>query len=718
MLYAEVIVDNKIPNLSQCFDYLIPEYLEKIVQRGMRVIIPFGNKNTERLGYILKLKEKTLVEPKYIKSITEILDETPFLNEELFLLAEEILKIPFINSALVYNTIMPRSFLSTYARKITIIQEKELNKEIKEYLIKKKGILALKDITLPTEELFKLQKKKIIKTKIIISKKDSRPSIEPEIIKNQNKISINLKNTFCLNEQQDSIWKQISWGNYNNYLLYYDCYENKIAIYLKLIEKTLQQNKQVLILVPEILLISFLKEQIQKYFPEILLIVLTYESNYKEHYQKIQDIQEQKILIVIGTRPIIFLPLQQIGVIIFDEENDESLIEKDKSPNYDSKELAYIRAQYHKIPLIFFTTMPSIESYWRLKQKKIIFLNLTKKNKQTMQLIDMKEELKKGNLSPLSSVLLEHLQKNIKEKKKTILFINVLGFSPFVLCRFCSYIPKCPKCNKNLIFFHNQSILKCNSCHYTEKFSSRCPSCHNKSLKHVSLGIEYISLFLKKQLPAINFVSIDSNDIKKITQYQEILEELKDNKIDLLLGTEMIAKNLKLPDIETIGILMSDVLLNIPNFKATEKTFQLLIKLSNYLSEKGKMIIQGYNTNHSVLQKAQYYDVFPFLEQTLKDRKLANIPPFCFYSKILISHPKMFKVLNIAKKIKKILENNLIYKIIVLGPTYPCVFYKNKNYRILLTLKYYNWPLNLNFIIEQNLNEDAFILFDRFASII
>lgn len=373
MLYAEVIVDNKIPNLSQCFDYLIPEYLEKIVQRGMRVIIPFGNKNTERLGYILKLKEKTLVEPKYIKSITEILDETPFLNEELFLLAEEILKIPFINSALVYNTIMPRSFLSTYARKITIIQEKELNKEIKEYLIKKKGILALKDITLPTEELFKLQKKKIIKTKIIISKKDSRPSIEPEIIKNQNKISINLKNTFCLNEKQDSIWKKISWGSYNNYLLYYDCYENKIAIYLKLIEKTLQQNKQVLILVPEIILISFLKEQIQKYFPEILLTVLTYESDYKENYQKNQDIQEQKILIVIGTRQIIFVPLQQIGVIIFDEENDESLIEKDKSPNYDSKELAYIRAQYHKIPLIFFTTMPSIESYWRLKQKNYFF---------------------------------------------------------------------------------------------------------------------------------------------------------------------------------------------------------------------------------------------------------------------------------------------------------------------------------------------------------
>ncbi|AYJ01217.1 primosomal protein N' [Candidatus Phytoplasma ziziphi] len=718
MLYAEVIVDNKIPNLSQCFDYLIPEYLVKIAQRGMRVIVPFGNKNTERLGYILKLKEITLVEPKYIKSIIEILDDIPFLNEEFFLLAEEILKIPFINPALAYNTIMPRSFLSTYIRQITIIKEKELNKEIKEYLIKKKGILSLKDIVLSTEELFKLQKKEIIKTKIIISKKDYRPSIEPEIIKHKNEIILNFKNTFCLNEKQDLIWKQISWDGYKNYLLYYDCYEDKIAIYLKLIEKTLQQNKQVLILVPEILLISFLKEQIKKYFPEILLTVLTYESDYKEHYQKNQDIQENKIFIVMGTRKVIFAPLKKIGVIIFDEENDESLIEKDKSPNYDSKELAYIRSRYHKIPLIFFTTMPSIESYCRLKQKKIIFLNLTHKNKQKMQLIDMKEELKKGNVSPLSSVLLEYLQKNIKEKKKTILFINILGFSPFVLCRFCSYIPKCKKCYKNLIFVHNQFILKCTYCHYTEKFSSQCPSCLNKSLKHVSLGIEYISLFLKKQIPSINFVSIDSNDIKKITQYQKILQKLEDNKIDLLLGTEMIAKNLKLPSIETIGILMADVLLNIPNFKATEKTFQLLMKLSNYLSEKGKMIIQGYNTNHLVLQKAQYYDVFSFLEQTLKDRKLANIPPFCFYSKILISHSKMFKVLTIANKIKKILENNLIYKIIVLGPTYPCVFHKDKNYRILLTLKYYDWPLNLNFIIEQNLNEDAFILFDRFASII
>ncbi|MGM1459000.1 MAG: hypothetical protein ABZF75_01200, partial [Columbia Basin potato purple top phytoplasma] len=174
MLYAEVIVDNKIPNLMQYFDYLIPQEWEKIIKKGMRVIVPFGSKNTYRLGYIFKLKEKSFFETK---TIVEILDKVPFLNEELFLLAEEMLKIPFMNTSLAYNVIIPRSFLSTYMRQITILQEKELPLQIKEYLVKKKGLLTLKDNFLSKDKLLELQKRKIINSKIIISKKDHRPKL-------------------------------------------------------------------------------------------------------------------------------------------------------------------------------------------------------------------------------------------------------------------------------------------------------------------------------------------------------------------------------------------------------------------------------------------------------------------------------------------------------------------------------------------------------------
>lgn len=784
MLYAEVIVDNKIPHLIQYFDYLIPQEWKKIIKKGMRVIVPFGSKNTYRLGYILKLKEKSLFEKK-AKAIVEILDKVPFLNEELFLLAEEMLKNPFINTSLVYNVIIPRSFLSTYMRQITILQEKELPSQIKEYLVKKKGFLTLKDNFLSKDKLLELQKRKIIDSKIIISKKDYRPKLlnfyylnpclaeipnlklttkqqkiiqslkdsitnnkiyfyskedickflssvmlkklveqkiiliqKKEVFRKPKEINLNLVNSFVLNKKQDYVYKQICWDNYNNYLLYYDQYEYKIAIYLKLIQTALQKQKQVLILVAEIILIISLKKQIQKYFPNIELTILKNESGLTEHYQKNQDIQYQQIFIVIGTKKAIFAPLQKIGVLIIDEENDESLIEKDKIPNYDAKELAYIRAKYHNIPLIFFTTMPSMDSYLRIKQKQIIFFDLTKKNKKMMQLIDMKQELKQGNLSPLSSVLLEKLMKNIKEKKKTILFINILGFAPFVLCRFCGYVPKCDKCRQNLVFFHQSYIFKCTFCHYSRPFSSKCPCCSNSLLKNVTLGIEYISIFLKKQIPSVNLAIIDSNSVQTLSQYQNILKKLDNNEIDLLLGTEMVAKNLKLPSIETVGILMVDALLNIPHFKATEKTFQLLMKMSNYLSDEGEMIVQGYNIQHYTLQKGQYYDIFSFLEQSLKERELTNNPPFAFYSKILISHKNYLKVSSIALKIKENLENHLCYKIKILGPTYPLIFYKNKNYRALLTLKYNDWPLDLNFIIEQNLNEDALLLFDRFAAVI
>ncbi|WP_323847708.1 MAG: primosomal protein N' [Phytoplasma sp.] len=724
MLYTEVIVDNKIPNLIKIFDYLVPKEFENIIEKGMRVIVPFGSKNTERLGYVLALKTDTLINKTRIKTIIEILDETSFLNEELFLLTKEILKIPFISPSLVYNTIIPRSFLSTYKRKITILQEDKIPLEIKEYLIQKECLLSLKDNFFLREQIFELQKKRIIKTQIIICKKDYRP-----LIRNKNKIRtildqknndiiLNHKDSFCLNKEQYLVWKQIFLDRYDNYLLYYDHYEDKIAIYLKLIEHSLKQNKQVLIVVAEIILITFLKDKIQKYFPEITLSVLINASSLTEHYQINQDIQEQKICIVIGTRKVIFAPLKKIGVIIFDEENDESLIEKEKSPNYDSKELAHIRAKYHQVPLVFFTTMPSAESYLLINQKKIIFCDLTRKNNKTMKLIDMKQELKKGNLSPLSYDLLFNLKKNIKEKKKTILFINVLGFSSFILCRFCSYIPKCPKCSQNLVFLNNVYILKCTFCRYSQKFSSECPRCRNIVLKNVSLGIEYVLNFLKKEIPNINVESIDSNSIKTIKAYQKILKKFENNEIDILIGTEMIVKNLKLPLIETVGVLMVDALLNVPNFKAIETTFQSLIKMSNYLTEKGKIIVQGYNINHFSLQKAQYYDIFSFLEQILKEREISQNPPFIFLSKILISHKNFIKVINIAKKIKEILEKSFFVKIKILGPTYPLVFYKNKYYRVLLTLKYDEWPLNINFIIEQNLNEDAFILFDRFANII
>ncbi|WP_210954774.1 replication restart helicase PriA [Candidatus Phytoplasma luffae] len=782
-MFAKIIVDHKIPYSYQYFDYIIPENKKNKAQRGMRVIVPFGRNNNFRLGYILQIKNTS---DHATKNIEEFLDETPFLNEEMFLLTEEILKTPFIDISTAYNIIIPRSFSTTYSQKIDILKESELPSEIKNYLMQKKGILNFKNKFISRQELIKLQNKKIIKINIIIDKKHHCPKpqilyylnpcleeiqnikltplnkkkinnfsqqmkknkslylnkkeilnfFSPKMLNkllmqkiiltkfqklNSNKeINYTPNNDILLNKKQIFFWEQLNFENYHNYLLYYDHYDDKIKIYLKLIEHSLKNKKQVLIIVAEIILINLLKKEIQKYFPYTLIAIFDNDFNLETNYQKNIDIQQQKIFIIIGARKIIFAPLTKIGVIIIDEENDESLIEKEKHPHYSVKELAMIRAKYHQIPLICFTTTPSVENYYNIKKKKISFFDLTNiQKKKNIQIVDMKEELKKGNLEPLSSILLKKLKYNIKEKQKTILFINIKGFAPFVLCRFCSYIPKCKKCNQNLILFNNpENILKCNLCNYKEIFNPCCNNCSNNSLKNVMLGIEYIESFLKKKFPSIELARIDSDSIKNNQTYQEILNNLEKNKIDILLGTEMIVKNLKLPFIKTIGILMTDVLLNMRNFKATEKTFQILKKISNYTSEKGEMIIQSYNTKHYILQKFNYDNIFSFLEQILEERKITNNPPFNFVSKILIVHKKISKVLNVSQKIKKILENHLEYKIKVLGPNHSLLFYKNQNYRMLLTLKYTNWPLNLNFIIENNLHENCYILFDRFNNII
>ncbi|MDV3168163.1 MAG: primosomal protein N' [Candidatus Phytoplasma stylosanthis] len=554
--------------------------------------------------------------------------------------------------------------------------------------------------------------KKMLSQKIIL--KEKKCLIQPK------KIKINFDFNIKLNPKQNLFLKKINFNNYKNYLLYYNLYDDKITIYIKLIEHSLKKEKQVLIIVAEFILINLLKEQLEKKFPNVPMAIFKNDDNLEENYQKNIDIQKKRIFIIIGTRKIIFAPLSEIGVIIIDEENDDSLIERERNPNYDVKELAIIRAKYNKIPLIFFTTAPSIESFQLIKQKKISFFDIKNyKIKKQLKLINMKEELQKGNTEPLSLDLLNKLRENIKKNKKTILFINVRGFSPFVLCLSCNYVPKCKRCNRKLVLFTKpQKRLKCNFCNYIEIFRPKCYSCSQDTLKNIALGIEYIELFLKNKIKSIHLARIDSDSIKNFKSFQNILKKLNENEINVLLGTEMIAKNLKLPPIETVGILMIDVLLNMNSFKATEKTFQLLTKMTNYISNKGQIIIQGYNIKNAILEKFDNLDIFSPLKIIWEERKITNNPPFSFVSKILITNKDLTKILSITEKIKKILENNINHKIKVLGPNFPLFFYKNKNYRSLLTLKYNDWPLKLDFILENKLNENSFILFNRFASII
>ncbi|WCA22534.1 replication restart helicase PriA [Candidatus Phytoplasma oryzae] len=725
-MFAEILLYIKKSNLNILFDYIIPNNLTNLAKKGMRVIVPFGEKNTPRLGYILNIKNKSNMANKYIY---EIPDKKPFLNEELLLLAEEILKIPFVSKTSAYNKIIPNGFLVSYKKKIFPLKKDLIPEEIKKYLEKKKWCLETQNILLKDKCFKKLIKEKIIESKIIIQnfyKESEKESENIKIIQNKNNKKLN--NQFLYKSQKFSLKNQkykykevldkINFNFDEKYLLYYENNEEKINFYLKIIEKNQKNNKQVLILVPEIIVVDYILKKIKKKFPYTKITNINSLLSKKKNYIQNKNIKEQKISIVIGTRSAIFAPLEKLGTIIIDDEHDYSLIEK-KKINYDPRELAKIRSDYNKIPLILTSNSPSLESYYFYKKNKYKFLNLSKKkNNLKMKLIDMKEELKKGNLSPFSDYLMKNIILKINKKEKILLFINNRGFSPFILCSFCGNILKCLKCRTYLTFFIKNKILKCCFCNYEKKFDYKCLFCQKKTLKNISFGIEYIEYFLKKKFDnKIKILRIDSDSVSNLKEYKKIIKNYKKNEINILLGTEMISKKIELPKISLVGIIMADILLNIPSFKYDEKTFQLITQLSQHSIDKEKIIIQSYNINHYAIKNAANYNINNFLKSALQNRKLSNNPPFVFLSQILIYNKNITNLLKIANKTKSILKENIEANIQVSGPTFPRIFFKKNIYKIFLTLKYKKWPLNLSLVQEYiKTKPGTYIFFDLYAN--
>ncbi|KXT29425.1 DEAD/DEAH box helicase family protein [Candidatus Phytoplasma oryzae] len=364
-MFAEVCLFIKKSNLNIFFDYIIPDHLISLAQKGMRVIVPFGSKNISRLGYIVDIKDKSYLATKFI---LEIPDKKPFLNNELFCLVKEILQIPFLSKTSAYTTIIPNGFLVSYKRKILPLQKELIPSDIKQYLEKKKWFLSIKDIFFKEKKLDKLIQKKIIESHIVIKnfydeekKTKKNEELKSDYMKDffysnsKNKIKLNLT------KKLEKVFKKINFSISQTYLVYYNNILTKVNFYLKIIEKNYKNQKQILILVPELILIKPLINEIKKHFSFLNISVLTGFLSKKENYIQNKMIKEQKVSIVIGNRSAIFAPLENLGSIIIDDEHDSSLIER-KFINYDSRELAKIRSIYHKIPIFLSSNTPSLES--------------------------------------------------------------------------------------------------------------------------------------------------------------------------------------------------------------------------------------------------------------------------------------------------------------------------------------------------------------------
>ena len=738
-MIAQVIINSNVKNLNRIFDYNVPSEMQGTICVGDRVLVPFGNKKTYEEGFIVGLKENTQYKVKDIAKIQEGIK----LTEENIDLAKLMARRYFCNISDCIKLMLPPGTLNknidsrvkdktlnfVYLKKdIEEIEEDIENKIIKSekqkrvlnFLIQNEGIQTteLEIITDTTNAVLKaLEKKEYIE--IIEEKIERNPFLNKDI-----KPTKKLK----LTEEQQNAFNKIDETINNNenkeFLLYGVTGSGKTEIYLQLIEKIIQKNKTAIVLVPEISLTPQMVERFIARFGQEKIAVLHSKLSIGERYDQWNKIKNGECKIVIGARSAIFAPIQNLGLIIIDEEHDSSY-KSETNPRYNAKELAGYMAKKNNIPLVLGSATPDISTYYKAENNKIEMLKLTKRanesNLPKVDVIDLREELANGNRSILSRKLYEEIEKNLKDKKQTILFLNRRGYSTFVMCRDCGYTVKCKNCNITMTYHIKTNKLKCHYCGHEEKNLTECPECHSKNIKYFGTGTQRLEEDINKIFPEATTIRMDIDTVTRKNSHEEILNKFKNDNIDILIGTQMVVKGHHFPNVTLVGVIAADSSLYIEDYRANERTFQILTQVAGRAGREklpGRVIIQTYNPDNFAIEcsKKQNYD--EFYETEIELRKQLKYPPFCDIISIGLTDTDNNKIKNVSEKlynnISRTIKNEKmdfnIYKPL------PCPIDKIKNkyrWRIILKGKLNNKIIDIiNKSIEQVNSKTTRIIVD------
>lgn len=439
------------------------------------------------------------------------------------------------------------------------------------------------------------------------------------------------------------------------------------------------------------------------------ICVLHSKLSIGERYDQWQKIKEGKANIVIGARSAIFAPITNLGIIIIDEEHDSSY-QSDMSPRYHAKDLAVYIAKQNHIPVILGSATPDIGTFYKAQSKKTELLKLTKRANQSklpkVQVVDLRDELALGNKSMLSTVLESKLEENIKNKKQTILFLNRRGYSTFVMCRDCGFTAKCKNCNITLTYHMDENKLKCHYCGYETKNITQCPICKGKNVRYFGSGTQKLEEEVKNKFPNASIIRMDIDTVSKKNSHEKILNQFKKENIDILIGTQMVVKGHHFPNVTLVGVIAADASLNIEDYRANERTFQILTQVAGRAGREknsGEVVIQTYNPdNYSIeLSKQQNYDLFYCSEIELRRR--LKYPPFCDIILIGISSKDEEHVKKVANKLYKTL--NQIENGYMLYKPVPSPINKIKNkyrWRIILKCKFNNKMIDtINYALDE-----------------
>ena len=704
-MYAKVIVDITHEKLDKVFEYHIPSELDGVLCVGMEVVIPFGNGNREMSGYVIGLSETCEYAPEKVKAILRLAEKRVAIEGKLVALAAWMKEHYGGTMIQALKTVLP-------VKKETVIREKRyvrlrLEREageakLQEYL----GDLRMKS---RARVMAALLEHEVLEQEFIIKKLNISKSVIDALYK-QGVVQIEYEQTFRkpikeskkewepiqYNEEQqyaiDRFCEDYLRKEKKTYLLYGVTGSGKTEVYMEMIARVIRDGKQAIVLIPEIALTYQTVMRFCQRFGNRISILNSRMTD-AERYDQMMRAKEGAIDIMIGPRSALFTPFPNLGLIVIDEEHEQTY-KSEQIPRYHARETAIYRAKIEGASVVLGSATPSLETFYRVQCGEYKMLTLKERSVgqslPVVHTVDMREELAKGNRSILSDQLKMLIQERLEHAQQTMLFINRRGFAGFVSCRSCGYVAKCPHCDVSLTA-HKGGKLVCHYCGHEEPEHPVCPQCGSKHIGGFRVGTQQIEELIKKQFPQARVLRMDMDTTKEKDGHEKILEAFANEEADILIGTQMIVKGHDFPNVTLVGILAADLSLYADDYRAGERTFQLLTQAAGRAGRgrrKGEVVIQTYSPEHYAVETAARQDYEAFYEEEIAYRRLMGYPPTEQLLAVLLTGEDEQLLETAATYLKVYAERVGKGQVQLIGPASPYVGKVNNVYRRVIYVKH------------------------------
>ena len=652
-MYADIIVDITHEKLDKIFQYRIPKEMEGRLQTGMEVLIPFGRANRETKGYVIGFSEKCNYDPEKIKEIIQIIQNHIAIEAKLVALAAWMKEHYGGTMIQALKTVLPikQQEKQKEQRSIRLLLDRREAKERLSYFLSKnqtaraRVVAALLDRPILPYEYVTRQLK--VTAAVLRAMEEQRIlQIEAEVVyRNPVTAKRTKQQSFCYTEAQQAaihtFCEEYRRGKRGTYLVYGVTGSGKTEVYMEMIEHVIAEGKQAIVLIPEIALTYQTVMRFYQRFGDRVSIINSRLSK-GERYDQMIRAKRGEINVMIGPRSALFTPFERLGLIIIDEEH-EGTYKSEQTPRYHARETAIARAAMEGASVVLGSATPSMEAFYKAVTGEFRLLRLPERAKQRamahVTVADMRKELEKGNRSIFSDALRSLMEDRLKKKEQIMLFLNRRGYAGFISCRSCGHVVKCPHCDVSLSS-HRNGKLVCHYCGYEQPMVTSCPECGSSHVGGFRAGPQQIEELLLREFPQAKVLRMDMDTTKQKDGHEKILAAFSSGEADILVGTQMIVKGHDFGNVTLVGVLAADLSLYADDYRAGERTFQLLTQAAGRAGrgeKAGEVVIQTYSPEHYSIVAAAKQDYEQFFQEEMTYRALMGYPPASQLMAVLVS---------------------------------------------------------------------------------